>query len=419
MNIPLRAGTRAASPTVLPSAFSLNPFSRHSHILCLCLCLCLFFAPAALADQREVTPSIALQQEYNDNVYFSARSRKADLVTTLSPALTLLNNTERLQAGLKLQWDSASYYDNPALDSIDQEYSGSVRYAVSPLMRLSSSADYRSDSRIDRDFSQTGLLQGPVRRERYTFALGGEYALSEEMEAQLNYSFAGEYYESPVYTDQRSHDLSFALERDLSRLLPRTRGRLHLGMTSFDDQYSQVYNYSATMGIQRSWDERFSVFADLGPRYTRSSHGTGSWPDPGERQSTGFGLSGQAGVTYKGERDNASLVFSHNVTAASGRSGTVERTALQGHIGRNLNESSRLSLSAGYAANSSSEDTPQGQATDEMSLWLQPKLSYSLNDDLALEASYNYALVHNRQADSEAQRNLLMLRLVFRYELID
>ena len=384
---------------------------------------------SAFADERKVIPSIALQQEYNDNVYFSAHSRDADFISTVSPALELLNNTERLQAGLKMQLDSAYYHDNSNLDSTDQDYSGSLRYAVSSQANLFTSAGYRRDSRVDREFNQTGFLLGAVTRDRYNYRLGGDYALSEAMRAQLQYTFAGDYYESSAYSDFKSHDLSLMISRDLSEMISRTIGRVNLGMTKYDSQGSQVTNYSGTIGAERSLDERFSVFADLGLRFTRSAFDSTQLVPSGnpfvflvvpyEEHAEGAGISGQAGMTYNGELNNAKLVLSHGVTAASGRNGTVERTAVQANIGRRLNETSRIGFSAGYTLNKSTQDELGAAATDESSLWLQPKILYALTDQVAVETSYNYAQLINRQADTDACRNLVLLRLIFQYPLFE
>ncbi|MBV5342990.1 outer membrane beta-barrel protein, partial [bacterium] len=71
---------------------------------------------------RKVIPSIALKQEYSDNLYFDSQSRQSDFITTVSPGLVLVNNTERLKAGLKLQLDSAYYQDHTDMDSVDQDF---------------------------------------------------------------------------------------------------------------------------------------------------------------------------------------------------------------------------------------------------------------------------------------------------------
>lgn len=373
----------------------------------------------AVADERKVTSSIAVQEEYNDNLYFSSQTREGDFVSTVSPALELTNSTERLQTGMKMQLDSSYYHANSDLDSIDQDYSGNVRYALSPMANLFTSAGYRRDSRVDRDFSQTGLLSSAVTRDRYNYRLGGDYALSEVLAAQLQYSFDSDYYESSAYSDYNSHDISLLLSRDLSMFISRTVGRLNLSMTKYDTQGSEVTNHAGTIGAERSLNERFSLFADFGLRYTRSTLEVIQSGVSHEEDTEGSGLSGQAGVSYNGEIDSAKLVLSHGVTAASGRNGTVEKTTVHCNVERRLTEMSRLAFSLGYTTNKSAQDELAAVEIDERSLWLRPKLLYALTDQVAVETSYNYALVNDRVADTDAYRNLVLLRLVFQYALFE
>src|SRR5437879_11786316 len=46
-------------------------------------------APPAQRGPATVTPSIAVSEEYNDNLFFDNRNRQWDLITGLSPSLTL------------------------------------------------------------------------------------------------------------------------------------------------------------------------------------------------------------------------------------------------------------------------------------------------------------------------------------------
>lgn len=388
-----------------------------SFLLFFLLLLAPWFTTSAVADERKVIPSIALQQEYNDNLNFSSQTRVKDFITTVSPALELRNKTERLQAGMKMQLDSSYYHDNQSLNSIDHNYSGNVSYALSPKANLFTSAGYRRDSRVDRDFKETGFLLGAITRDRYNYRLGGDYALSEVMGARLQYSFDSDYYENSAYSDSQSHDISFMLSRDFSKYISRTIGRINLGMTKFDSESSAATNYTGTIGAERSLDERFSFFADVGLRYTQSTVAATQMA-PYE-ESDGSGLIGRAGVFYKGELHNATLSLSRGVMAASGRNGNVERTALDCSVERRLNETSRLSFATGYVINRSTQNNLAAVTIDERSLWLQPKILYDLTDQFAVEASYNYALITNRVADTDTDRNLILLRLVCQYPMFE
>lgn len=387
------------------------------------------FAISAGAEERKVTATIAVKQEYTDNLFFTSDNRENDFITTVSPGLEMVNNTERLKAGLKVRLDSGYYQDNSDLDAIDQHYSGTLRYALTERANLSTSASYIRDSRSDRDFFETGLVTRAVDRDRYRFRLGSDYALTEIMGIQLQYAYDADAYSDSLYSDFQSHDISGTLTRDLSSLMPATIGRVTAGVTLFNDDDSDVTNYYATVGADRSLTELFKLFADIGFRYTESEFDAVRLEPSGipsvffvvpyKARAEGSGLTGRAGVSYQGELNSGKLFLSHAVTQASGYDGTVERTALQGDVGRRLTEKSSATFSAGYALNKSTEDEVQNNAVDEHSFWLQPKLSYMLTDQITVEAFYNYARIHDNLADNDRDRNLVFLRLGFLYPVLE
>ncbi len=381
------------------------------------------------ADERKVTATVHVKQEYTDNLFFSSHDREEDFISTVSPGLELINNTERLKAELKARLDSLYYMENSDLDTIDQDYSGSLRYALSPRANVFTSAQYIRDSRTDRDFIETGLITRAINRDRYAYRLGGDYALTELTGMQFKYSYDADAYASKSYSDSQAHDIAGTLTRDMSALFPSTIGRLTAGTTFFSDDHSDSTNYYGTIGAEHSLSELYKVFADVGLRYTDSRYDSARlvpsnirnlyFVVPYEAHARGTGLTGRAGLTYTDELHTATMAFSHAVTQAGGYDGTVERTALQGDVSRRLTETSRVSFSAGYARNKSTEDELFVDEVDEDSLWLQPKLTYTLSERIVLEAFYNYAFIHDNMNDEDRERNLVFLRLGFNYPLLE
>lgn len=388
-----------------------------------------WLAPIAGAEERKATATVGLKQEYTDNLFFTSDNRENDFISTVSPGLELINNTERLKLGLKARLDSSYYNDNSDLNSIDQDYSGSARYALSPRANVFTSAGYIRDSRTDRDFLETGLISKAIDRDRYNYRLVGDYALTELMGIQFKYAYDSEAYASDEYSDYQSHDLSCTLTRDLSSLYASTIGRITGGTTFYSDDNSDVTNYYGTIGAEHSLSELYSVFADVGFRYTDSRFDSFRlvpsnipflfFVVPYKAQANGAGLTGRAGLNYTGELHSTNLTFSHAVTQAGGYDGTVERTALQGTVSRRLTETSRVSLSAGYALNKSTEDEQFVDSVDEDSFWLSPRLTYTLTERIVLEASYNYAFVHDKLEDEDTERNLVFLRLGYSYPVLE
>ncbi len=392
-----------------------------------------FFVPHAGADERKVVTSIALEQEYTDNVFFSHESSVNDFITTVSPALELENNTERLKAGVKIKIHGILYLDNSELNTLDQDYSAALRYALSSRANLFGSAGYRRDSTIDSDFTETGLLQGSnVTRNRYNFKAGGGYALSEITGLQLQYGYDSDRYDDEDHSDNSVHNGSLLLSRDMSRLLPETVGRINLGLARYEFEDSRVYSYTGTVGAERGFDERFSYFADLGVScinssvdYPERSYSIEALRASGEEHllvtetdDQVCRMSGQAGVSFKGELTSAKVSLSRNVVSASGDNGVVERTGVSGDLRYRLNENSQFSVAAGYFQNKGSDSTEGVAPIDQRSFWLRPRLRYSLTDNLAAELLYSYSQNEDMKEETDKYKNVVMLRLVYTYTLL-
>lgn len=401
-------------------------------------------------------PSIAVQQKYSDNIFFDVENTESDFISTVSPALEFSEKTERLSASCKAQLDSLFYADNTYLNATDQNYRGSLRYAVTQKANVFTSAGFRKDSQVDRDLGDTGLLQGDATRKNYTWQLGGDYALSEQMAAQLAYEGAKDDYDDPTQSDFESHGVSCVLSRDLSAFMRATTGRLTAGYNEYEQSeeqttnffvyslanqsifevnnyftsISKVKNYSASIGAERQWDERFSLSADFGWRYTESTQdylqvqrviGTDlTYEYPYQEKSDGGGFTGQFGGSYQGEVTRGNLSVSQEVSGASGTTGATDRTTLRGTVGRQLTDKMRLDFMAEYYINTSvQDDASRGSDVDENTLRFNPRMAYQLNQDFGVEAAYMFEQVDDQEDDTVSERNVVWCRLVYQYPLFE
>ena len=48
------------------------------------------------ADEFKLTPSLAVKEEYNDNILYTQTDIQKDFITTISPGLALTDRTERM-----------------------------------------------------------------------------------------------------------------------------------------------------------------------------------------------------------------------------------------------------------------------------------------------------------------------------------
>ena len=100
----------------------------------------------AFADEFKLTPSLAVKEEYNDNVLYTRTNVQSDFITTISPGLALRDRTERMDIYLSGRLDRRLYSSQTDLNATDQYYQGAGKYALSPRLNLSGKAFYSDDA---------------------------------------------------------------------------------------------------------------------------------------------------------------------------------------------------------------------------------------------------------------------------------
>jgi opacity protein-like surface antigen len=365
------------------------------------------FSGEAKGDEFKIIPSLSTKEEYNDNIFFSQDDRKKDFVTTFSPALELIDRTERLDLNLSARVNVLRYWSNRDLDSVDQFYRGRIGYSLNPKLKISAEAGYTRDSTPDREIEVTGLVLNTVKRYKQNYAAGTEYTFSEKTKANLSYSYERSDYKDPGFADLTAHDINLGFIHDLSKYFSATLGRMNLGYSRYQSQDTTVDYYYATIGMSRALSEKWNILIDAGGSYTL------------QETSKGVDWVSQATLSYKGEKTNGELTFSHRMMPVTGTAGTAERTALTLNVKHRFTYEFSGRLSAGYYINKSEAGKFSTTPLDQATFSVTPVLRYEFTKDIALEASYNFALVKYKQPETEAQRNLFMINFIIQYPLFE
>ena len=161
----------------------------------------LLFCPSLIwGNEFRLVPSISVKEEYNDNILFLTDDIRKDFITTISPSLEMVNNTEKLETDLLARLDRFDYADNREFSATDQLYNGKFRYHATPLFNISAEAGYVRDSQPDRDILTSGIILTTVPRNRYNASLSADYQFSEKTAAVVSYAFGSDEYESTKYS---------------------------------------------------------------------------------------------------------------------------------------------------------------------------------------------------------------------------
>jgi predicted porin len=380
-------------------------------------------------NEFRVVPSISVKEEYNDNIFFTANDINRDFVTTISPSLEMVNNTEKLETNLLARLDRFDYADNREISATDQMYNGKFRYHATPLFNISAEAGYVRDSQPGRDIQTSGIILSTVPRNRYNASLSADYQFSEKTAMGMSYAFGRDDYGSMRYVDDVSHNVNAGLVHDLGQYFQRVKGRVNLGYSNYVFSDSRIDSVMGTVGFSRDFSEAGSILIDGGIRHTWSEISTYQlWPVflppffyyervKVKQNNDGWGWVGNVSMNYKGELGNASLTYNRDVTPASGLNGAVERNAFMLSTRYRMTYEFSILFSAGYYTNKSDAGQFSTQVIDERTIRVNPGVRYEFSKNIAVESSYDYTAVDYLESNTSANRNLLSIRLYIQHPI--
>jgi len=375
----------------------------------------LLVCPAlAWGNEFRLVPSVSVKEEYNDNILFSTDDAKRDFITTVSPGLEMVNNTQQLETSLLARLDRIDYGSNRELSATDQSYSGKIRYFATPLFGISATAGYTRDSRPDRDITTSGIILSTVPRNRVNASLSANYQLTETTSVGTSYTFNRDYYDSTRYASDCSHDVNVGLVHDFGRYVTGVKGQMNLGYSDYTFSDSRIDSVMGTAGLSKDFSETWSVSINAGVRRLWSSLSVG----PFQLKNDGWGWVGNAALNYRGERGNGSLSYGRDISPATGLNGATERNTLTLSTQYRVTYEFSVLLSAGFYTNKADAGEFSTQDISERTFRVNPGVRYEFTKDIALEALYDYIAFDNLASHTTADRNLFSIRLYIQYPIL-
>ena len=371
----------------------------------------------AYTDEFKLTPSLDAKEEYNDNILSTSTDTQKDFITTLSPGLALTNRTERMDLSLLGRLDYrlySSYSDN---NTTDQYYEGTGKYAFTPRLNLSGKALYSVNSSHDRDFATTGLLLTNVKRIRQNYTISGDYRLSEKTTTTFSYDYLNDKYDSVLYNYLKTNTSNLGVIRDISNFLKSTKATINIGYTKSYTPGVKTDNYEARIGIDHTFNEKWSLLLDGGGRYTNTKFQISELQQ--EESNHSRGTVGHFALTYKGERNSGSINASIDLLPASGYSGSTERTSFVFNLSRRFTYELYGTLSGGYYINKSRAGEFSTQEINENTMSLSPSVRYEFDKDKSLEASYTYNRTKDNGIGSNVESNIFRIRFRIQHNLFE
>lgn len=363
--------------------------------------------------EDKIEPSLEAKGEYNDNIFLTGNNEMDDFISTLKPGILLSRTTERLGASLKGYLSLITYSDNNELNAVDHDYTGDFSFLPTETTKVKASANYLKDSRPDRDILTTGEVLDSSIRERERYDLSGEWNITEISGLGVNYGYYEDDYDDLGTSSYYAHFAGLGYTRNLSRYFANTTGRLNFNYGKYEFNTSSVDNYVFSVGFDRDLSEIWQFSLAAGPRLTRTEFDSAAL-SPEED----WGVTGQATLRYNGETSWVDFNASHEVSASSGSSGTVERTTFRVNMSRRFTEELRAGMWVHYIRNKTDSDISVLRV-NEHNYRIHPRLTYNFTRDFLAELSYAFTFIDDKDDNLERERNTVFLRLEKKFDLLN
>jgi hypothetical protein len=398
-----------------------------------------------VADPFKLSVGADIEERYNDNVFFTADDTEDDFITRYKPWVRGGWEKEVLEFSIG---GSAAFYDysnKDELDAVDQSYDGSLTNRWSSRFSTNLSASYLEDERRERELSETGLLFNDDDRKRQTYGISGQFSISELSALSFSCSYLVEDFDDDLTYDLKGHTVQWILSRRLAFISGRLNGSLALAGSSYaydrqyattdslfgtirlgvDDEQSIEY-YSMRLGAEYDRTERLKFNMDLGARFTRNERtlfldyaSNALFPDNSRKdEDESWGYVATLKTIYSGEKWEVSLLASHDLVPASGRSGITERTTLRlGGKGSIVSQWHYHWAARGYL--NSSDNSGVTSNEDELSLLLWAGCRYAFNRSWSLGVYWQTYWIDDRENDVDRTQNTVSLGLNWNWPIFE
>ena len=393
-------------------------------ILALPILSCLLAATGVQAAESKLIPEISIKETYNDNINFT-KEEKDDVIFTITPLLRWDFQTERTGTSANAQLNVIRYSKENELNKVDQKYSLTHDFRATELFGLNLNGSLIKDTTLDTEMEETGLVLKRSNRDFYHIKPGLSWYMTEKTWLNLTCAYTRAEYEAPEYSDYNVYDGALELVHTFSQegLTVSAQG----GYGLYDYETSDVDNYRLHLGLTYPFTERLKLTAWGGARYTESEYEIAEWEPvywPGtsfikdyrlaektECDRTWGGL-GYLALTRAFAEGSVSVSINRDITS-SGRGETIERDRATMDIDYRFTE---FITGRFMSSLSRSRSDSEYRDTDEQLYHLRPSLTWRVTERVVAELSYQYSEIEYKKTDTDAERNIIFLRVTIEWE---
>ncbi len=365
-------------------------------------------------ETSSVSALCSASMTYNDNIYLEHAGKDSDVIWTISPGIEFLKGGESSESSFRVTYteDLIMYSDNSKNDSQDAHVEAVYSFAGSKLKASVAVGFDQYMNTTNRD-AVYGKL---IRYHRWYGRALGTYDVTEKISVMSGFKYYGQRYDNSrnEYNDRESYAIPLNIYHSV--LTEKIKAGL-----SYEYRYTDVasnrnnrsagkapgYQEVHFIGLTATGDFTEALTLDGRIGYTSSQYHRRTINHGNDSSNTlGMALS----AAYKAsEKTLATLLVSREFEIA-GDANSITSTGAQ--VGLLHTFTSRLTGDASFAYRQ--DDYDESTRCDDV-YTVTVGARYSLNEYLALSASYSFQWNDSNRTACEYTDNKLTLALHFRY----
>ncbi|MGH7410659.1 MAG: outer membrane beta-barrel protein [Candidatus Methylomirabilis sp.] len=231
-------------------------------------------AGLAWAQTITLTPSLAVSEEYDDNILLSSTDRQSDFVTSVSPGLRLVIKDSPWDVTLAGSARGVYYASRSELNSSTDYQNGSLAVKFQPTPRFTASLTDTFDRSLNSAEvdTETGIITGRFSSYRNIVTPAVSYKVNPLTLIGLQYSFDILRSDSPLTQDRDTHEAVLSVQREIT---PRTSATLRYTFSRFQIEGSPDRDaHSPRVGLTHALSPTIRLSADAGVLLLESPDGS-------------------------------------------------------------------------------------------------------------------------------------------------
>ncbi|MHB8056676.1 MAG: TIGR03016 family PEP-CTERM system-associated outer membrane protein [Desulfuromonadaceae bacterium] len=232
----------------------------------------LTIATAAQGAEFRLHPSLAVMEEFTDNVFETPTNRTSDYITRVLPGLVMYYKAPVLEGDLSYLFDYRHYAKDSRGDEVSHTLSAKAKLTAVDNLLFLEAADYYQRVSLDvtRDTTTESLFVNQSDRNIITVSPYFTLRPSARIPVKAGYRYTDTRYIDSIAIDKTNHVGFLDIAYELSKNFSLTAGYTYAREYSDIDDYSQ---HQALGGFRYEYAEKSFFFAKAGKTWTNYSSG--------------------------------------------------------------------------------------------------------------------------------------------------